>query len=467
MDHRSAIRRRRLALPAAAVLLALGGCTGGVEGKPGAAGLRDGLFPRLGNGGYDAEHYGIVLDYDPARDHLTGRVTLDARATRDLSAFNLDFAGMEVTSATVGGERADANRAGSELTLRPADEIGKGERFRTSVAYSGTPRTLTDQDGSHEGWLRPAGGGALALGEPAGSMSWFPSNNHPADKATYDLAVTVPEGFTAVSNGELASTVTRNGRTTFTWHTGEPMASYLATVAIGRYDLKPVTTVAGLPVHTAVDRAAAKESAEVVGQLPEIVAWGKENFGPYPFSSTGVIVAPEGSAEYALETQNRPVIPADQLDTTTLVHELAHQWFGDSVTPRRWKDMWLNEGFATYAEWLWSEDHGGRSAQAHFDEVYAKPDDDEVWDFPPAEPPSAARISNKPVYERGAMVVHRIRRAVGDDAFYDLVQGWTKRYRHANASTEDFVRFVEERSDEDLTDLWDTWLYGEGKPKSP
>ncbi|GAA0626929.1 M1 family metallopeptidase [Streptomyces crystallinus] len=466
MDHRSAIRR--LALPGA-VLLALGGCTGGVGGKPGAAGLRDGLFPKLGNGGYDVEHYSVVLDYDPARDHLTGSVTLDARATRDLSAFNLDFAGMEVTSATVGGERADANRAGTELTLRPADDIDKGERFRTTVAYSGTPRTLTDQDDSHEGWLRTAGGGALALGEPAGSMTWFPSNNHPADKATYDLKVTVPKGLTALSNGELTSTVTAGGRTTYTWHTGEPMASYAATVAIGKYDVRTSKTPSGLPVHTAVDAAQAseKEIADTAGKVPEIVEWGKENFGPYPFSSAGVIVAPEGSAEYALETQNRPVIPADQLDTETLVHELAHQWFGDSVTPRRWKDMWLNEGFATYAEWLWSEDHGGKSAQAHFDEAYAKGADDEVWAFPPAEPPSAAVISEKPVYQRGAMVVHQIRRALGDDAFYDVVQGWTKRYRHANASTEDFTRFVDESTDEDLTDLWDTWLYGEGKPKSP
>ncbi|MEU4350127.1 M1 family metallopeptidase [Streptomyces sp. NPDC023838] len=460
---------RRFALPGA-VLLALGGCTGGVQGKPGAAGLRDGLFPKLGNGGYDVEHYSLALDYDPARHHLTGSVTLTARATRDLSAFNLDFTGMDVTSATVGGERADADRAGDELTLRPADEIEKGAEFRTTVAYSGTPKTVTDQDDSHEGWLRTADG-ALALGEPAGSMAWFPSNNHPSDKATYDIKITVPRELKAVSNGELKSAVTAGGRTTFTWHTGEPMASYLATVVIGAYDVKESKTPSGLPVYTAVeaklDSAAKKETADVVGRLPEIVEWAKENFGPYPFSSTGVIIAPEGSAEYALETQNRPVVPADQLTTETLAHELAHQWFGDSVTPKRWKDMWLNEGFATYAEWLWSEDHDGKSAQAHFDEAYAKPDDDNVWAFPPAEPPSAAVISDEPVYQRGAMVVHQIRRAVGDDTFYDIVRGWTKEHRHANASTEDFTRFVEEESGKDLTDLWDTWLYGDGKPKSP
>ncbi|MFD9790290.1 M1 family metallopeptidase [Streptomyces sp. NPDC059070] len=464
MDHRSAIRR--LALPGA-VLLALGGCTGGVAGKPGAAGLRDGLFPKLGNGGYDADHYSLVLDYDPARAHLTGSMTMDARATQDLSAFNLDFAGMEVTGATVDGRRADANRAGTELTLRPAEDLDEGARFRATVTYSGTPKTLTDQDGSHEGWLRTADG-ALALGEPTGSMAWFPSNNHPSDKATYDIAVTVPRGLRAVSNGELTSSVTNGGRTTYTWRTREPMASYLATVAIGAYDVTEGRTRSGIPFYDAVAPAARKETADVVGRLPEIVEWEREKFGPYPFSSTGVIVAPEGSAEYALETQNRPVVPADQLDTETLAHELAHQWFGDSVTPERWRDMWLNEGFATYAEWLWSEDHGGDSAQEHFDEEYAKDGSDAIWAFPPAAPPSAARVSDQPVYVRGAMVVHQLRRALGDDAFFALVRGWTKDRAHANASTEEFVRFVDERSSgKDLDDLWDTWLYGDGKPDSP
>ncbi|MGP9020115.1 M1 family metallopeptidase [Streptomyces sp. BR1] len=466
MDHPSAIRRLAIPSTAIALVLALTGCTGGVEGKPGAAGVGDKLFPKLGNGGYDVEHYSLALDYDPARNHLTGTVTLTARATQNLSAFNLDFAGMDVGSATVGGKRADANRAGDELTLRPADELKKGAEFNASVSYSGTPKTLTDQDDSHEGWLRNADG-ALALGEPSGSMAWFPSNNHPSDKATYDIKVTVPQGLRAISNGELKSMSTANGRTTFAWHTGEPMATYLATVVIGKYDIKESKTPSGIPVYTAVDPATEKDSAAVVAELPEILEWEKLNFGPYPFSSTGVVVAPKGSAEYALETQNRPVIPVDQLDVPTLAHELAHQWFGDSVTPKKWGDMWLNESFATYAEWLWSEDHGGESAQAHFDEQYKKGADDNIWAFPPAAPPSAAHISDEPVYQRGAMVIHQIRKAVGDDAFYDIVQGWAKDHRHANASTDDFTRYVEEKSGHDLTDLWDTWLYGDGKPKSP
>jgi len=152
------------------------------------------------------------------------------------------------------------------------------------------------------------------------------------------------------------------------------------------------------------------------------------------------------------------------------VHELAHQWFGDSVTPRSWRDMWLNEGFATYAEWLWEEDEGGDSAQDTFDQLYAEGEDEypDLWSFPPAEPSGAAHLSDDPVYQRGAMVIQKIRQTVGDDTFYDIVQGWTAAHRHGNADTDDFTEYVEQQApDEDFDAIWDEWLYGEGKPARP
>ncbi|MFJ8312181.1 MULTISPECIES: M1 family metallopeptidase [unclassified Streptomyces] len=472
-ERRTAVKGRRRSTPvrlAAALLTALAvtSCTGGVDGTPGSSGTRDPLFPRLGNDGYDVQHYSLDLDYDPASGHLKGGATIVARATKDLSALDLDFAGMDVEEATVDSRPAAVNRAGDELTLRPHDELTGGETFTAYVRYSGSPKTITDPDGSVEGWLRSPDGGVLALGEPTGSMTWFPSNNHPSDKATYDIKVTVPDGLQAVSNGELAAKTSINGRTTFSWRTKEPMATYLATVAIGPYEIDDKgITKSGIPLYTAVDPGVKKQSAGVVAQLPDIMAWEEKNFGPYPFSSTGVVVAPEKAAGYALETQNRPVIPLDHFDTSTLVHELTHQWFGDSVTPAVWRDMWLNEGFAQYSEWLWSEDHGGPSAQQLFDEEYAKDDGDEIWSFPPAEPPTAAEVSARPVYVRGAMVVHKIRQAVGDEKFHALLRDWVRTYRHANASTADFTRFVDKEAGTSLSMVWDTWLYGDGKPDSP
>ncbi|MEU9101177.1 M1 family metallopeptidase [Streptomyces sp. NPDC048361] len=455
---------------AAALLAALAvtSCTGGVSGTPGASGTRDPLFPRLGNDGYDVQHYSLDLAYDPASGNLSGGATIVARATKELSAFDLDFAGMEVREATVDDEPAAVNRAGDELTLRPHEDLDRGETFTVYVRYAGRPETITDQDGSKEGWLTSPGGGVLALGEPAGSMAWFPSNNHPSDKATYDIKVTVPDGLRVVSNGELVSTARNGALTTFSWRTKEPMATYLAMLAIGPYEIDDKgRTASGIPVYTAVDPGAKARTAEVVARLPEVMAWEEKNFGPYPFSSTGVVVAPAKSAGYALETQNRPVMPVDQFDLSTLVHELAHQWFGDSVTPAAWRDMWLNEGFAQYSEWLWSEDHGGMSAQERFDTEYAKDDGDEIWAFPPASPPTAADVSGRPVYVRGAMVVHKIREAVGDQKFFALLQDWLRTHRHANASTKDFTRFADEEAGHRLTEVWNTWLYGDGKPDSP
>lgn len=446
-------------------VLPLTACGGGVHGRPGSHGLRDPYFPKAGNGGYDVTHYGLTLAYDPDRHRLTGTAVITARATEDLSALDLDLAGMEVGGVSVEGKDARFHRAGQELTVRPHDELDKGRTFRVTVRYSGTPRTLTDPDGSKEGWL-PTADGALALGQPVGAMAWFPSNDHPSDKAAYDIAVTVPEKLTAVSNGELTGTTTAGGHTTYRWHTGEPMASYLATVAIGDFQVSRSTLKNGLPVYVAVDPDLAAASRPALAQLPGIMDWEEKTFGPYPFSSTGAIVDRVSAVDYALETQNRPAF-AEAPDTGTLVHELAHQWYGDSVTPKSWRDMWLNEGFATYAGWLWNADHGGRTAQQTFDALYRDGDAD-LWAFPPARPSSAAHISDRPVYDRGAMVLHKIRQAVGDKAFFGLLRDWAATHRHGNADTADFTAYVEHKAPgKDFGTIWMNWLYGDGRPSHP
>ncbi|WJV47900.1 M1 family metallopeptidase [Streptomyces flavofungini] len=474
-------RARRIAPAALAALTltALTACTGGgVDGTSGAAGVRDPFFPKLGNGGYDVAHYGLTLGYDPENRHLTGRADITARATKKLSAFNLDLRGLEVKEVTVEGKEARFNRTGDELTVHPRNDLDRGETFSATVRYSGTPQTVTDADKAKEGWLKGEES-ALAVGEPAGSMVWFPSNNHPSDKAAYDIKITVPKGLKAISNGELTHETTANGRTTFAWHTAEPMATYLATVAIGKYDTKKSMTAesnSGIPVFTAIDSTLPDDKAEktkkVLSKIPEIMDWAKLNFGTYPFASTGAIVEDRVNLGYALETQTKPVFPASEVNTSTLVHELAHQWFGNSVTPKTWQDMWLNEGLASYAEWLWEEDFGEDSAQDIFDALYEEGEDEDLWAFPPARQPDAANISGTPVYDRGAMVIHKIRETVGDETFYEIIQGWAKTYRHGNANTKDFTTYVEKHAGDDeareeLKKVWADWLYGEGKPDKP
>ncbi len=331
--------------------------------------------------------------------------------------------------------------------------------------------TITDPDDSEEGWL-PTADGAVGLGQPTGSMAWFPGSHHPSDKATYDLRVTVPEGLGAVSNGELTGESTRDGRTTSTWHVAEPMASHVVTVAVGEWETARSTTDDGLPVYTAVDPRQAEASREVLGRIPEVMKWAGENFGPYPFSSTGAIVDRVEDAGYALETQNRPYFPGAP-DTVLLVHELAHQWYGNSVSPKTWRDMWLNEGFATYAEWLWRRTRRRhrpgdlrRALRRHLLRRRGR----ERLDLgvPARGAPDAEHISASPVYQRGAMVLHKIRRTVGDEAFRDLLRGWAAAHRHGNADTEDFTAYVEKSApDEDFAGIWDDWLYGDGRPDSP
>lgn len=457
------------ATAALSVALLLSSCTSAAvsaRGAAGSGGVGDPLFPALGNGGYQVSHYGLDLDYDVRGRHLDATAEITARAEQDLRSFKLDLRGLRVSSVRVDGEEAAFSRKGHKLTVTPAEGIAKGAGFRTTVDYDGTPQEIKDADGSTEGWVKTADG-AFVSGEPAGAMTWFPGNNHPEDKATYDFRITVPQRYTAVANGELRSEKVSKGKTTFTWRNSQPMATYLATATIGTFDVRRSRTPDGLPLYVAVDPAEAKASKGPLERLPEIIKWESGLFGKYPFSSAGAIVdhTPDRIDWYALESQTKPVY-AGAPDTVTVVHEMAHQWFGDSVTPKTWQDTWLNEGFATYAEWLWEEREGGRTPQQQFDALYDDTDDadNERWDFPPGKPGKAKNVTGTAVYERGAMVVQQLRKAVGDKTFFRILKEWPAKYRHANADSRDFIAFCQARTDVDLTDLFDDWLYGEGKP---
>ncbi|MFF7194750.1 M1 family metallopeptidase [Streptomyces sp. NPDC008079] len=437
----------------------------------GAPGVGDRLFPRAGNGGYDVTHYGLDLAYDPGSGKLRGTAVVTATATQPLARFDLDLSGLTVTRVTVDGRSAAVDRADSELKVTPATPLRDGARFETTVTYEGVPPTLTDPDGSHEGWFR-TDDGALALGEPVGAMAWFPSNNHPSDKAAYDITVTVPHGLTAVSNGELVDSADRGGETAFHWRAEEPMATYLATVAIGHFDITRSRTGGGVPVYVAVDpRSDDPTTAAALRRIPEIVDWESGLFGPYPFSSVGAIVdhLPSGRVGYALEAQTKPVFPGDgepgdpAVPLDTLVHELSHQWFGDSVTPAAWQDMWLNEGFATYAEWLWQEHEGGRTVERSAAAALADPANSA---FPPAAPPGPDRISDAPVYGGGALVLYQLREALGPTAFATLLRTWPAARRHGNATTADFTAFCQRLTPHDLTPLFTAWLHTTHHPSS-
>ncbi len=406
--------------------------------------------------------YRVTMAYQPARNRIEAQTRIVATAPRALRSFSLDLAGLYVRSVVVDGVKARFKRHGHELVVTPKHWV-RGT-FRTVVSYAGTPRTYVDADGSSEGWVRTSDG-ATALGEPVGAMTWLPSNNTPSDKATYLLRITVPSRLKVASNGVLVSHTRRGAHTTWVWHETAPMSTYLATVSIGRFTLYPssATSITGrrIPIWSLVDPSTGS-SASYRALLPRVIAFEEALFGPYPFRSAGMIVD-NANVGYALETQSRPFYPFGT-DPSTIVHETAHQWFGDSVTLRDWHDIWLAEGFATYAEWLWEEAQGGDAPAVTFDHLYATGATSPLWHPSPTGFTDSADLFGSPSYNRGAMTLQVLRERVGDDAFFAILRAWAAEHRHGIVRTAGFVALAERISGEQLDTLFADWLQLDGKP---
>lgn len=680
IDAWRAVRARRRLAAAAVLLVAAAVLPGPASAadaggfRPGEPGLNDPYFPLDGNGGYDVEHYLLDLAYDPATDVLSGMATITARATQNLSAFNLDLDGLTVRSVSVNNGSATWSRDGGELTVTPKRGLPKGDRFTAEVRYDGVPEAVNDQFGT-SGFLH-TDDGALVVGQPHVAATWFPVNDHPLDKASYTFRITVPEGLEVVANGRLQSRKTREGKTTWAWQASEPMASYLATASVGDFrvdtsrdgririldaldpdlfdppalphsgasfawsqagnasykrlartlsvpaggaalsfwadrdtqkdwdfmfveartagaddwttlqdanghtsaatgsscpgwhEIHPFLThyqtdpgsgpctpsgtsgqwwaasgtsdgweqwavdlsaYAGRDVELAISYASGRvmqgagvfvddiavstgegstsfeadgdtldgwraagapagsmenandwtattkppaslgeQARAVLDRQPEILGFLAKNFGPYPFRDAGAIVDDYAGLGFALENQTRPIYNKEifgdpGLGMVTVVHELAHQWFGDSVTIDSWRDIWLNEGFATYAELLWNEHEGLETAQEFFDKWAATPAGDEFWSVMVGDP-GADLIFDPAVYNRGAMTLHALRVQVGDKDFFRILHAWAKRYAGANVSTAEFTALAERISGQELDPLFDEWLFTAQKP---
>jgi aminopeptidase N len=437
---------------------------------PGAPGAGDPYFPDMGNGGYDVGHYDLSLAYDPASKKLTATARISATATQNLSRFDLDFQGpLTVSRLTVDGAKASFTRTGAqELVITPARGLRKHHHFTVTVSYAGVPQKIDDPALGISGWVA-TDDGAVGLNQPIGAATWYPVNDTPRDKATYSYAVTVPNGVDVLANGEPQGKSSHGGTTTYRWAMRQPMASELAMVAIGKFTVTSGRTSRGLPSITAIDPqlvTAASQPADFHKLTGDVIDWEQTVYGRYPFSSTGGI-ADKANVGYSLETQGRPVYdrrtPGVNPSGGLIAHELGHQWFGDSVTPKFWRDIWLNEGFATYTEWLYSEHTGGETAQQHFDETYAQGPDADVWQ-PVMADPGRDNIFHETVYDRGAMTLHVLRQAIGDRAFFTLLQRWPAEHRYGNASTPDFIAFAERLSHKNLDALFKAWAYTSGKP---
>jgi aminopeptidase N len=468
------VRRLLVAFIATAVTLVGTSVPAQAAPTPGVPGLGDAYYPDYGNSGYDVSHYDIRLRYTPATDKLTGTTTILATATQDLSRFNLDFV-LDTASVLVNNRPATFARQGDhELVVTPARALANGQAMTVVVQYSGVPSSKVAA--GFTAWVRTADGG-LAVGEPEIAWWWYPSNDHPADKATFDVSVSVPDGVEAISNGVMPRQPVREtlGYTRWSWRSLKPQATYLTSLVIGQYNVTTDTTANGQPVYNAYSQLLPQDFADAarssVERTAEITDWESTVFGPFPFEARGGVVTPPGSLGFALENQTRPNYSSaffrSGSNPYVIVHENAHQWFGDSVSVSQWKNIWLNEGFASYAEWLWSEKQDEGTAQEIFDYLYATyPDNSTTWTVPPADP-GVPELFGNAVYDRGAMTLHQLRLAVGDDDFFEILRTWVADHRYGNAGTEQFTALAEKISGKDLDALFQAWLYTPSKPVLP
>jgi aminopeptidase N len=465
------------ALCFAAPAAAEAGKRGSNQCVAGAPGVGDAYFPTYGNGGYDTRHYDLDVDYDPGTDRLEGDASIRARATESLCSFNLDLVGLNVRKVEVDGKRADWTRSGQELVVTPKRPLNDGRRFEVEVRYDGMPTEFVIPGLDLRTGFMATPEGATVAGQPEVAAGWYPVNDHPIDKASYSFEVTVPDPYEVVANGFLRDQDRRRGFTTWEWEAREPMASYLATIDIGNWDVRRWRTDTGLPVYDAVDAAITGGlRAEIDAGLArqgEVLDLLSDAFGPYPFSTAGAIVPNQDDLFFALETQTRSVYSKlFWLDSQgnpenadfVVVHELAHQWFGDDVALARWQDIWLNEGFATYAEWLWEEYKGRGSPQEIFQATYdAIPADDEFWATVIGDP-GVELLFHDAVYVRGAMTLQALRNEVGDDAFWPIIREWASSKSGGHGTTDEFIALAERVSGQQLDDLFETWLFTGTKP---
>lgn len=427
----------------------------------------DAYVPGHGDLAYDVLGYDLELDYSVETNKLAGTATLRVVAREDLDRLTLDLHALRVSKVTVDGTQPGrySQRAG-RLVVKTRRPVEAGDELTVVVTYAGTPRPMPGPDGE-AGWEELADG-VIVASQPHGAPSWYPCNDRPSDKAPYRISLTVPSDYHVVANGTLTSSRRRASTTTWVYEQPEPMASYLATVQIGRYVRRtlhegPVAVHAVFPptATSAVERAFARQ-----GEMLDVFV---DAFGPYPFAAYTVVVT-EDALEIPLEAQGLSVFSQGFLSTgwesqRLIAHELSHQWFGNSVTAARWQDIWLHEGFACYAEWVWSEASGGRSAAEQAAEHHARlaalPHDLVLGD------PGTDDMFDDRVYKRGALTLQALRGTVGDDVFWEIVRTWVAEHRHGSVTSADFVALASRVAGTDLFGLFTAWLTGLELPDLP
>jgi aminopeptidase N len=441
----------------------------------------DPYLPGSGNGGYRVSGYNLDLDYKVRTNRLEATAIVTATSTQKLSRLSLDLAGLVVSKVSVNGTRvAKFSQRDDKVIIKPASPLAADQQFTVMIRYSGFPHPAQSAWGD-VGWEELADG-VLVAGQPCGASTWFPCDDQPSAKAAMYLRITCDSPYFVQASGTAVSRVARGHRTVWVYEATEPVAPYLATVQIGMYGQRPL---AAGPVQQRLltPDSLADQAAHDFELQPRMMDTFVELFGDYPFAEYTSVVT-DDELEIPLEAHGLAVFGRNHIDGAgsserLIAHELAHQWFGNSVTAGQWSDIWLHEGFACYAEWLWSERKGSKlpsilgkllpinsrsadeHARHHRGRLAELPQDLVLRD------PGADLMFDDRVYKRGALVLHALRLTVGDNEFFPMLRAWTSEHRFGSVSTDDFIAHAQAHTNVPVEALLHEWLDEVALPELP
>jgi aminopeptidase N len=427
--------------------------------------VADPVYPDVGNPAVDVLHYQLALRWTPSKATLSGTATLTIRAARDTDQIRLDFARpLRADKVTVDGKAATATHRGQDLIIPAGRRLARDARVVVAVRYHGRPRALLGplvrKDINTIGFTVEADSSVYALQEPYGALTWYPVNDHPSDEALYDIALTVPRGWAGVSSGVLRGTSRSAGKVTYRWHAADPVASYLVALGIDRYRKHTATGPHGIPITYWVRPQDSARALPVLRKTPRMLAWLEKRLGRYPFASAGVFVI---QPDTGMETQTMVTLGRN-IPEEDLLHELAHQWFGNSVGPRTWREIWLNEGFATYAQLLYEADVLGRSQDRTL-ALWRQVDGQLRREHGPPGRYKRDHFASGNVYLPPALLLHEIRKTIGDRKFFALLRAWVQQHRNVEADRALFTSWLNRYTGRNLAPLVNRWLDSPTTPR--